>query len=123
MCLGTHDVQHVSIVSPLPNILKITGAFIRGSTSIGVLAVMVPIDTQLDPIYRFITRESTTSLGVEDNRVPGGDYSISVFVVEESGLPFTRTVSAPINVTARGGKYDLDIDESSNNSGGSTNLS
>ena len=117
MCLGTHDVQHISIVSPLPNILKITGEFIRGSTSIGVLAVMVPIDTKLDPVYRFITRQSTTSLGVEDIRVSGGDYSISVFVIEESGLPFARTASAPISVTARGGKYDLDID----NSGGNTN--
>ena len=107
LCLGTHDIQHTYIVSPLPNILRITGEFIRGSTSIGVLAVMFPFDLQLDPIYRFIPRKSTTSLQVEDIHVQGDDYSISVFVVEESGLPFVRTASTPFTVTVGSGKCDF----------------
>ena len=102
-CIGTHDIQRISIASPLPNIIRIAGEFIRGSSSIGVVVVTFPLDLQLGLSYRFIPRESTTSLRVENIRVPGGDYSISVFVVEESGLPFTRTASTPINVTVGSG--------------------
>ena len=106
ICLGTHDVQHISIVSPLPNIVRITGDFIRGSTSIGVLAIIISSDPQLNPFYRFIHCANTTSLHNEDIRVPSGDYGMSVFVIEESGLPFARTASKPITVTVEsfGGK-------------------
>ena len=104
--LGTHDVQNISVASPLPNIIRITGEFIQDSTSTGLLAVISPLDSKHGPINHSIPRESNTSLRlrVKDAHVSGGEYSISVFVVDESRLPFTRTASKPITVSVYSGK-------------------
>ena len=74
-----------------------------------MLAVILPLDLEVDAIYRYIPRESTTALRDENIHVPGGDYGISVFVVEESGLPFTRTASTPVTVSVDSGQYTFDF--------------
>ena len=57
-------------------------------------------------IYIFHPRDSTTALRDEDISVPGGDYSVSLFIVEEVGLVFSRTALSPIGVSVNGGKCD-----------------
>ena len=94
MLPGTHDIQNMSINSPHPGVIRLTGNFISGSKATGVLAVIVLSTSKI--LYHFIQRESS-GLHVDDKiaNVVGGDHVISIFIVEENGLPFNRTASTP----------------------------
>ena len=102
---GTHDIQSIS-VSPQPGEVRVTGDFMKGSTATGVLAVII---SESEIFYHFVERGSNEQqfdgnvLGVV-----GGEYNISFFVVEENGLPFSRTASTPKVVTVESGK-NIDI--------------
>ena len=80
-----------------------TGYFIDGSTATGVLAV---IYTKLELAYLLVER-GINVLRFDDTiqGVVGGEHSISFFVVEESGLPFSRTASMPKTVVVENGKF------------------
>ena len=103
---GTHDIENISVTSTQPGSIRIAGDFIRGSSAIGVLAIMIPLNTESNVTYSFLPRESTTALRDEDVSVPGGHYSVSLFVVEEVGDVFYRTASSPIGVLVDSGKCD-----------------
>ena len=94
------------MTSTQPGSIRIAGDFIRGSSAIGVLAIMIPLNTESNVTYSFLPRESTTALRDEDVSVPGGHYSVSLFVVEEVGDVFYRTASSPIGVLVDSGKCD-----------------
>ena len=99
---GTHDIQNISVSSPQPGEVRVTGDFINGSTAIGLLAVIV---TESVIFYHFVERESNVVAFVSTiQNVVGGKHSISFFVVEENGLPFKRTASMPKVVTVENGK-------------------
>ena len=107
MFAGTHDIQNISVTSTQPGSIRITGDFIRDSSAIGVLAIIIPLDTEANVIYSFRPRESTTALRAEDVSVPGGHYSVSLFVVEEVGDVFSRTASSPISLSVDNGQLIL----------------
>ena len=92
------------MTSSQPGSVRITGDFIRGSSAIGALAIIIPLDTESNVTYSFRPRESTTALHAEDVFVPGGHYSVSFFVVEEVGDVFYRTASSPIGVLVDSGE-------------------
>ena len=96
------------MTSTQPGSVRINGDFIRGSSAIGILAIIVPLDTESNVIYSFRPQESTTALRTEDVSVPGGHYSVSLFVVEEVGDVFYRTASSPIEVSVDDSKCDCD---------------
>ena len=96
------------MTSTQPASIRITGDFIRGSSAIGILAIIIPLDTESNVIYSFRPRESTTALRDEDVSVPRGHYSVSLFVVEEVGVIFSRTASSPIGVLVDDSKCDCD---------------
>ena len=102
---GTHDIQNISVSSPQPGEVSVTGDFIDGSTAIGVLAVIVYNEPEI--IYLLVERRSNIILHFDDTiqGVVGGEHSISFFVVEESGLPFSRTASMPKTVVVENGKF------------------
>ena len=83
----------MSIDSPSPGEIRFSGDFINGSKATGVLAVVLSTSKVL---YHLVQREGS-GLHVDDiiTNVAGGDHVVSVFVVEENGLPFTRTASTP----------------------------
>ena len=98
---GTHDIQNISVSSPQPGEVRVTGDFINGSTATGVLAVII---TESEIFYDVVERGSNEQqFDGTILRVVGGEHSISFFVVEESGLPFNRTASMPKVVTVENG--------------------
>ena len=40
MLIGTHDIQNVTVNSPLPGQIRVTGEFVNGSTATGVLLIV-----------------------------------------------------------------------------------
>ena len=83
-----------------------TGDFINGSTATGVLAMFVDFSTS-EIFYHLIKRgNNKQQFDGTIQGVVGGEHSISFFVVEESGLPFSRTASMPKVVTVESSKYN-----------------
>ena len=75
-----------------------TGDFIDGSTATGLLIIIYSLTNDSDVNY--ITTGGSTSqqprnVHVSVPGLAGGEYSISVFVVEENGLPFERVATSP----------------------------
>ena len=111
ICLlsGTHDIQNISVTSPQPGEVRVTGDFIDGSTATGLLIIIYSLTNDSDVHY--ITGGSTSQQPRNVHvSVPGladGEYSISVFVVEENGLPFERVATSPKLVTVETSKIVL----------------
>ena len=99
---GTHDIQNISVSSPQPGEVRVTGDFINRSIATGVLAVII---TESQIFYHFVERgRNVEAFNDTIQGVVGGEHSISFFVVEESGLPFNWTASMPKVVTVENGK-------------------
>ena len=91
--VGTHDIQNISVTSPQPGEFRVTGDFIDGSTATGVLLIAIG-DSEV--IYRKASRDGTDKIKETFiTGLAGGEYSISVFVVEENGRPFERVATSP----------------------------
>ena len=94
--LGTHDVYDITVSSPLPGVVMVTGDVVVGSTSTGILAIIYSSHSDFNVSYRSVPHNSTQpgvySVGVE---LPSDQYEVAVFVVEESGEPFLRAASRP----------------------------
>ena len=84
----------MSISSPSPGEIRLIGDFINGSKATGVLAVVILSTSKV--LYHLVQRERS-GLHVDGTivNIMGGDQVVSVFVLEENGLPFTRTASTP----------------------------
>ena len=86
--------------------LNLTWNFINGSKALGVLLVsyslMLDADVHYDVILRPTTHPRTQTTLLPD--LPGNKYNISMFVLQENGLPFIRSVAKPLAATVSGGK-------------------
>ena len=81
------------------------GTFTDDSTATGVL-VIVSSDSEV--IYHKATREGSDKIKeVVISGLVGGEYSISVFVVEDNGLPFERVATLPQLVAVERSKFYL----------------
>ena len=89
--LGTHDIQNISVKSPHPGGVRVTGDFIDGSTAVGALFIVYSINSTL---YHLVERMDKLEAVVSG--LPRGEYYMSVFVVEENGEPFRRAATTPI---------------------------
>ena len=69
--------------------MRVTGRFVEGSPATGVL-VIVSGDSGV--IYYIGSRNDSE---VTIPGLAGGEYTVSVFVVEENGLPFERAAIIP----------------------------
>ena len=101
--VGTHDIQNISVSSPLPGQVRVTGYFIEGSTAIGVL---VAILTATENLYLYLITRDGDLLQFESTvaGVIGGVHYASVFVMDENGLPFNKTASIPQVVSVKNSK-------------------
>ena len=63
--VGTHDIQNVSVSSPLPGQIRITGTFVDGSTATGVLLIIysLNIDSNAHYIAKHKELESVSVMG------------------------------------------------------------
>ena len=101
--VGTHDIQNISVTSPQPGEVRVTGDFIYGSTATGLLTIVI----STSEIFYHLIERGSDQLHIEGSiqGVVGGEHSISFFVVEESGLPFNRTASTPKVVSVENSKH------------------
>ena len=83
---GTHDIQNISVTSPQPGDVRVTGDFIDGSTATGLLIIIYSLTNDTNVHY---------IVGGHNSGLAGGEYKTSVFVVEENGLPFERVATSP----------------------------
>ena len=99
--VGTHDIQNVSVSSPIPDQVSVTGEFIQGSRTTGVLITAVS-ETGLE--HHLISRNDSGN-GIDGviSGLPGGQYTVSVFVVSKDGLPFERAATKPRRITVENG--------------------
>ena len=95
--LATHDFQDISISSPSAGVVRVTGTYVEGSPSTGVL-VIVSGESRSDTRYHMSSRDSHA---VTIPGLAGGEYTVSVFVVEENGLPFERTAIIPQHLSVQ----------------------
>ena len=97
---GTHDIQNLSVVAISSRII-VRGHFLDKSEAEGLLVIVYNIhDPDLyPPQYHLIPRSKSGSKGrklkFELIRLGIGEVSISVFVVENNGLPFPQVVARP----------------------------
>ena len=101
MYIGTHDIQNVSISSRIPGQVNVTGEFIQESMATGVLVTIVNA-TNFE--HHLISRDDSGN-GIDDDisGLPGGQYTVSVFVVSEDGRPFERVATKPRRITVEDG--------------------
>lgn len=79
--------------SPLPGQLRVTGDFIQGSIAAGALVTVVNGTANVQ--HHLIPRIDGVN-GIDHViPVPGGQYTVSVFVVGEDSLPFERAAAKP----------------------------
>ena len=85
--------------SPSPGLIRVTGDFLSGSSATSVLIIIYSTDNRSD-VYYTISSLSTEgeTLVTNISGLASGLYNISVFVLEENGLPFNRSASTPRNV-------------------------
>ena len=102
--LGTHDIQNISVSSPLRGQVRVTGDFIQGSTATG--ALIITISDKHNIQYNLCPRNGDKK-EVRDtiSGLAGGTYKVSIFVVEENKLPTNRTAVMPRNLSVLNGKY------------------
>ena len=84
----THDIQNISVSSPLPGAVRVTGEFIQRSTATGVLILLYrPRDLYVT--YDLISRKDML---VTDIHVGNGSYEVFAFDVEGNGTYSSATV-------------------------------
>ena len=99
--------QNIKTSSLNPGEVRVTGTFTNDPTATGVL-VIVTSDSEV--IYHKVTREGSDEI-IETviSGLAGGEYSVSVFVVEDNGLPFGRVATLPQLVAVERGKILMNI--------------
>ena len=76
-----------------------TGDFINGSTATGILTIVYSLISISDIHYTFVLR-SLSQQRVEGTiaELPSNRYGIAIFVVVETGKPFSRAAAKPNSV-------------------------
>ena len=93
-------MQEIFITSPSAGTIMISGNFIPDSSAVGVL---VAVSNTSEISFHLLRREGNMlhNKGVLSN-VRGGQHIVSVFVVDQTGLPFSRTATIPQSVDING---------------------
>ena len=97
MCtiLGTHDIQNISITFHYPNEIIVTGDFTNGSTATGILTIVYSITNNSDVYYDFARYSSNQQRVIIGCRLPGDQYELFLYTMDENGLPFSRAAAGP----------------------------
>ena len=72
--------------------MNVSGIYTEGSPATGVLVI---VSGDSDSYYQIATRDGSDIQEATITGIAGGEYSVSVFVVEENGLPFERVTTVP----------------------------
>ena len=104
--IGTHDIQNISVTSPQPGEVRVTGDFIDGSTATGLLIIIYSANNTEYQLFQVRVKLEAVISGLL-----GGNYEVSVFVVEENGLPFSRAASKPKQITISSACFNAENSE------------
>ena len=95
---GTHDFQNMSVSSPLPGQIRVTGYFIQESTATGILIIVYSLTNKSESDVHYISkgREQSTESNIIISvlGLNGSLYGLSSFTME-NGLPFREVASIP----------------------------
>jgi hypothetical protein len=103
--IGTHDISSISIASPYPGVIVVTGDIIDALSSIGIIIIVYPL-TRCDDCnnyYNFFPyplNQSVANFTVEG--LPANRYGVSIFVTEENRLPYFRAAAIPKRISVKG---------------------
>ena len=109
LIIDTHDIQDIQIYSPSSGQVRVSGVFVQGATAMGILVIIYPLDHVNLNMYYFeafkamITNVITTTI----TGLSAGQYGISVFILEDGGLPFNRSATAPKRLFVQNGKGQI----------------
>ena len=96
------------MTSTVPGDIDIAGSFVAGSESIGILIIAYSLTNDSFTKYSFIPRFVNEQKRVTVMDLSIDEYYVSVFVVQQNGLPFNRSATRPRNVhivRKEAGKY------------------
>ena len=105
--IGTHDIQNISVTSPHPGEIRVTSELINGSTATGALIIIYSLTNDSDVHYVIITVDPERTVAINASvtvsvGLNGGEYGVSVFALENGGLPFKRSAALPKTVQVAG---------------------
>ena len=85
---GTHDIQNVSVTSSeRTGEPQVFGDFVTGTSATGALVIVYSDELTR---YHLAPRGGSWRLDTTIPNLPSGTYKVSVFTIEEDGLPFER---------------------------------
>ena len=93
--IGTHDIQNILVTSPTPGELRVTGNFIDRSTAIGLLVIVYSLTNDSD-VHYLSGRVHSQMIEANMSGLTDSQYNVSIFVIEENGLPLSRVAALPI---------------------------
>ena len=94
--VGTHDIQNISVSSPLPGMVRVTGDFIQGSTATGLLVIVYSQSDNCD--IQYVNSEYPgQNIDITVAGLTSGQYGVSVLVLE-NGVPVLRVATLPQTV-------------------------
>ena len=72
----------------------------------GLLIIVYPLEHTDQNVYYFEALETiiTSTITASLSGIPAGQYGVSVFILEDNGLPFNRSVSTPKKIIVLDGK-------------------
>ena len=83
--------------------------FVQGATAVGILVIVYPFDHVNVSVYYFeaFKTMTTNTIATTPSGLSAGQYTISVFILEDSGLPFNRSASAPKRLFVQNGEGQI----------------
>ena len=93
MTVGTHDIQNVSRTSLQSGEIQVSGDFVDGTSATGALVIVYSDELTR---YHLAPRGPSGRFDAIIADLPRGEYRVSVFTMEENGLPFERAVTQPL---------------------------
>ena len=88
--------------SSSPGVITVAGNFIPGSRT-NVILVIIYSETLGDVHYMFSSQSVEDKIVANIRGLPRGVFNVSVFVVEDNGLPFNRSATIPKSVSVLDG--------------------
>ena len=83
--------------------------FVQGATAMGILVIVYPFDHVNVNVYYFeaFKTMTTNTITTTLSGLSASQYGISVFILEDGGLPFNRSASAPKRLFVQNGKGQI----------------
>ena len=93
--VGTYEIENIYANSSRSGELLVTGNLIAGSMDVGILLVVYSFTNKSDVRY-FSSKSRQQIIRARTTNLIGGTYGISVFILKENRVPFSRVAVIPL---------------------------